>query len=125
MLDQWHQCAVRSKSEAIREFYTVLLIRVAKEEGRHLWEDKVEEVHMDATMKSFPKITLKEKEPTQDSEGKSHKRVAGAQHGPASHPPISAARKRKGHKHNKDQDEMNDDEEELTSDVSGDEATGR
>lgn len=37
ILDQWHQCAVRSQREAIREFFKQLLIIVANDGGRHLW----------------------------------------------------------------------------------------
>lgn len=55
VVDQWYQCAKRSRSEAIRKFYTEHLIRMATQD-RHLWDIYVHSVKVDKSMDSFPKV---------------------------------------------------------------------
>lgn len=56
-LDQCYSCAKRSKSQAIRELFTQTLTRVAAESGKHLWEELVQEIIIDPTLATYPKVT--------------------------------------------------------------------
>lgn len=120
ILDQWNQCAVRSQNDATREFYKLMLIRIAEEGGRHLWKDIVYDIQIDHTMLSYPKVIHTEKEAQHAEQVRANKRRADAQHGPAAHTPISATRKRKGRKHNCDSDDMNDGDDTPALESSGD-----
>lgn len=50
ILDQWYYRAVRSQSDEVRELYQLLLVRVAGENGRHLWSGLVQDVYIDPTL---------------------------------------------------------------------------
>lgn len=97
VMDQWFQCAKRSQSEAIREFYKRHLNEVAA--NRQLWCELVHEVKFDDTLIEFPKVTPKTDDPPPDP-NRPNKRRATAKDGPSNRTPISVARKRKEPKQN-------------------------
>lgn len=107
ILDQWYECAKRSQSEAIRNSYSQLLVRVA-ETGKHLWEHLVFKIEVDSTLTTFPKVYRTEAEVDQKAKSRANKRSAGGQDGPATKTLMSAARKRKGRKRKNDGNDMED-----------------
>lgn len=88
ILDQWYSCAKRSQSEAIRKFYTQVLIRTG-EFGRHLWKEFVKDITIDESMTKFPKVTPLGKEDYNSVKQGANKRRADEQNGPAVNTPIS------------------------------------
>lgn len=107
IMDQWYSCAKRSQSQAIREFYSQLLVRVAASTGRHLWCNMVQDIKVDASMDTFPKVVaLDPPDNGQDTQRNNKRRVSER----AMNTPISAMRKKKGRKKGQDKDGMCDDD---------------
>lgn len=73
ILDQWYLCALRSQSEAIREFYKQVLVNIASK-GGHLWQDLVDHIKIDETMATFPKVTPKKKKDDAEERTKDERR---------------------------------------------------
>lgn len=93
--DQWFQCAKRSKSEAVREFYYKEQLIKTATANRHIGTDYAEDITVDAGMDDFPKVTPLTNPGRVQECDRPRKQKAAANNGPENGTQIPLARKRK------------------------------